>query len=256
MIDHDNLGDFRDAREYDLIVGNYNADRPLIEQWARRLGDPMLDLACGTGRMTIQLAQLGFEVTGVDITPEMLELAQEKAAEAGVSAAWVLADARSFQLGKQFAYIFMLENVFQFLLTRADQEAMLARVREHLQPDGKFMFETRNPTQRFLAEGLHPEAQHFATSGGRRLVVTEQQRYDPTTQIQHYVSRRRWRNSNGQETERTVQTALRYVYPQELEALLYYNGFEIDVCYGDWEQNPLIAASPAMICVCRMRANT
>jgi hypothetical protein len=48
--------------------------------------------------------------------------------------------------------------------------------------------------------------------------------------------------------------ALRYVFPQEMEALLFYNGFQIRACYGNWQQEPLTAASPAMIYVCQRRA--
>jgi len=53
--------------------------------------------------------------------------------------------------------------------------------------------------------------------------------------------------------EKTLRTALRYVFPQEMEALLFYNGFRILSCYGDWQQNHLTAASPAMIYVCQKR---
>jgi len=55
----------------------------------------------------------------------------------------------------------------------------------------------------------------------------------------------------GQCGEKTLRTALRYVFPQEMEALLFYNGFQIRSCYGDWQQEPLTATSPAMIYVCR-----
>jgi len=48
-----------------------------------------------------------------------------------------------------------------------------------------------------------------------------------------------------------LHTALRYVYPQEMEALLYYKGFQIHACYGSWQQEPLTATSPAMIYVCK-----
>src|SRR5437762_109075 len=187
MIDHDNLEEFRDPQTYDLEDEGYYEDYPLTEQWARSLGGPLLDLACGTGRMALRMAELGYQVTGVDITPEMIARARQKAAKQGLSIEWVVADARTFHLQKQFPFIYMLENVFQFFLTRADQEAMLARVREHLLPEGCFLFETRNPTPRNLLEGRRPEPQKFTLPDGGHLVVTEQQYYDPMTQIQHYT---------------------------------------------------------------------
>jgi len=56
-----------------------------------------------------------------------------------------------------------------------------------------------------------------------------------------------------QQDEKTLRTALRYVFPQEMEALLFYNGFQIRTCYGNWQQEPLTATSPSMIYVCQRR---
>lgn len=105
MIDHDNLEDFRDAELYDLRDAGYYDDYPLTEQWARLLGGPLLDLACGTGRMALRMAALGYQVTGVDITPEMIARARQKAAAHSLSIDWMVADARAFQLGKQFSLV-------------------------------------------------------------------------------------------------------------------------------------------------------
>src|SRR5579859_2941734 len=135
-IDHDSLEEFRDPQTYDLECDSYDEDCPFVDQWAQSLGGPLLDLACGTGRMALRLALQGYQVTGVDIVPEMIAQARQKAAERSVSIEWVVADARSFHLQKQFPYIYMLENAFQFFLTREDQEAMLAHVRDHLLPEG------------------------------------------------------------------------------------------------------------------------
>ena len=254
MIDYDSFEEFRDPQTYDLQCDAFDEDCPFVDQWARSLGGPLLDLACGTGRMALRLAAQGYQVTGVDVMPEMIAQARQKAAERSLSIEWVVADARAFHLGKQFSGIYMLMNAFQFILTRADQEAMLACVREHLQPEGYFLFETRNPSPRNLYELRHPEGEKYTTPDREQLVVTEQQYYDPITQIQHYTSTLKFLHPGGQHEERTNRTALRYVFPQEMEALLFYNGFQIHACYGDWQQAPLTAASPAMIYVCQRRA--
>jgi hypothetical protein len=101
---------------------------------------------------------------------------------------------------------------------------MLARVRDHSHPEGCFLFETRNPNSRNLLQVRHPEPRKLTMPDG------------------------------GQQEEKTLRTALRYVFPQEMEALLFYNGFQIRACYGDWQQSPLTATSPAMIHVCRRRS--
>jgi ubiquinone/menaquinone biosynthesis C-methylase UbiE len=254
MIDFDNLDEFRDPQTYDLVDAGYDEDRPLIEQWARSLGGPLLDVACGTGRMAIPLAAQGYQVTGVDIVPEMIAQARQKAAAQAISVEWVVADARAFQLQKQFPFMYMVENAFQFFLTRADQEALLARIREHLPPEGCFLFETRHPSPRNLFEARQPEPQTFTTPDGGRLVITDESPvYDPMTQIQRCVSSYRWLQPGGQQVEQIKRTALRYVFPQEIEALLFYNGFQIRARYGGWRQEPLTATSREMIYVCQRR---
>src|SRR5258708_33395665 len=181
--------------------------------------------------MALRMASLGYQVTFVDITPEMIARARHKAAQPAVSIDWMVADARAFHLQKQFPFIYMLENVLQFSLTREDQEAMLARVREHVLPEGCFLFETRNPSPRNLFEGRRPGGEKFATPDGGQLVTTEEQYYDPMTQIQHYTRHLTFLHPGGQHEEKTLGMALRYLFPQEMEALLFYNGLQIRSCY-------------------------
>ena len=249
MLDYDTYEEFYDPVTYDLECDNFDSDMPLIEKWAQSLGSPLLDLACGTGRMALHLARQGYHVTGVDIISNMIDHAKTKASKSNVSIDWNVADARAFHLNKQFPFIFMLMNAFQFLHTREDHEAMLACVREHLQPDGFFLFETRNPTPRNLFELRHPDGEHYTLPDGGELTVTEQHNYDPITQIQHYTRRLRFPNN----VEKINRTALRYVFPQEMEALLYYNGFKIHTVFGSWKEEPLTATSPAMIYICQSR---
>ena len=91
------------------------------------------------------------------------------------------------------------------------------------------------------------------TPDGRQYVASEQQEYDPITQIQHYTFHDQWLHPEGEPEEKTTRTALRYVFPQEMEALLFYNGFQIHSCYGNWQQEPLTATSRYMIYVCQRR---
>lgn len=254
MLGFDPLEGYRDPQTYDLEEAGHDDDRPFIERWARTLGGPVLDLACGTGTIALSLAEQGYQVVGVDVVPEMIAWAAQKSGKQAKSVHWVVADARAFHLGRQFPFIYMVGNAFQHFLTRADQESLFARVREHLRPEGCFLFGTRNPTPRNLYEARQPEPQRYTTADGRRLVVTERQEYDPIAQIQRYTFLRQWLHPSGRQEETTTSTALRYVFPQEMEASLYYNGFHIRSCYGGWQQEPLTANASEMIYVCERRA--
>jgi 2-polyprenyl-3-methyl-5-hydroxy-6-metoxy-1,4-benzoquinol methylase len=134
----DNLVEYSDPQIYDLENNTFEPDGPFLLEIARRAGNPVLELGCGTGRLTIPMARAGVEMTGLDVVPGMLELAREKAN--GLNIQWVLADARTFQLDRTYRMVFESGSVLQHMLTNADQEAFLARVREHLDDEGLFVF--------------------------------------------------------------------------------------------------------------------
>jgi hypothetical protein len=84
-------------------------------------------------------------------------------------------------------------------------------------------------------------------------MLSEEQEYDPITQIQHYTFHEHWLAPEGLQEKRTYRGALRYVFPQEMEALLHYNGLQMRACYGNWQQEPLTANSREMIYICQRR---
>ncbi len=73
------------------------------------------------------------------------------------------------------------------------------------------------------------------------------------TQIQHYIRHLTFIRPTGERVEKAIRVALRYVFPQKLEALLYFNGLRIRTCYGSWQQEPLTVTSRSMIYVCQRR---
>jgi SAM-dependent methyltransferase len=261
VIDHNNLEEFADPVNYDREDSS-DTGIAFYMALAQETGGPVLELACGTGRVSIPLAQLGFAVTGVDIVGGMLERARSKSA--GLLTRWVEGDARTFDLGEQFRLIFLTGNAFQAFLTNADQAALLDRVRAHLHYEGLFAFETRNPLfpNSQIPEGLfvplatneeEEKGPSFVDINGREVRVSRTRVYDHVAQILHLTAYKRWREG-AEERTKTTRIALRYTFPQELAALLHYNGFAILRQYGDWNGEPLTSASPSIIVVCRKRA--
>jgi len=90
----------------------------------------------------------------------------------------------------------------------------------------------------------------FIDAVGHEVRVSKTRVYDHVPQILHWTTYRRWLDGVEEHTKVT-RIALRYTFPQELAALLYYNGFEIIRPYGDWNLEPLTAASRSIIMVCR-----
>jgi SAM-dependent methyltransferase len=248
--------EYTGAEEYDLENGLDGPELPFYRDLASETGGPVLDLACGTGYLTIPLAEMGLSVTGVDLAPEMLEHARRKTSSLPIY--WVQADCRTLDLKQQFKLVTLTGNAFQEFRTRADQEGLLGSVRRHLAPGGLFAFETRFPR---ASELLTPEAiagdwsedtvwRQFENEHGQTVTVSTQQRHDAVRQTVEYLVHRRWQE-DSQDKVVTERAVLRLVYPQEMETLLHYNGFSIRDAYGDWDRQPLTGNSPRMIYVCQ-----
>lgn len=269
MIDHDNLEEYADPVTYD-IADSSDTGVAFYAALAEETGGPVLEIACGTGRVSIPIASQGFAVTGLDIVPGMLVQAGRKSANLPVR--WVEGDGRSFNLDEHFRLIFLTGNGFQAFLTRGDQESLFACVHAHLHDEGLFAFETRNPrwprADARAGEAPGPglfayletrtaetEGQTYTDRLGRTVRVSRTQVYDPVAQILQWTTYRRWRE-DGRERTKTTRIAVRFTFPQELEALLHYNGFETIRRYGDWNLEPLTGDSPSIIVVCRKQRAT
>jgi hypothetical protein len=183
----------------------------------------------------------------------MLEHARQKAEARNLNIRWVEADARSFDLGTHYRFIFLTGNAFQAFLRRQDQEGLFASVKRHLLPEGIFAFETRNPSGHDLTSQPEEEFdQRYISVEGHNISVSFTQVYDPIAQVMHWTSYRCW-NDAERNHEKQTHIACRFTYPQELMALLHYNGFQIVRQFGNWNQEPLSASSPSIISICRAR---
>jgi SAM-dependent methyltransferase len=262
LLEYNNLEAFSDPVNYDLEDPS-DTGVAFYSALAQEAAGSVLEIACGTGRVTIPIAKLGFPTTGLDIVPGMLERAKSKSA--GLPIRWVEADARTFNLHEQFRFIFLTGNAFQAFVTNSEQAAALQCIRAHLHDEGLFAFETRNPLfpNTKTRVGLFPvletsekeEEQHsFIDLDGHEVRESATQVYDHGAQILHLTGYKRWHDGE-QEHEKITRIALRYTFPQELIALLHYNGFIILRQYGDWNQEPLNATSPSIISVCRKRTS-
>lgn len=117
-------------------------EMPVLLELAKEMGGPILDLACGTGRTTLPVAQAGFEVIGVDLSEPMLARARNKAHELGLAVDFHLQDCRRLELPVIAPMTSMTGNAFQEFLTNDDQDGLLRSVSRHLAPGGVSAFGT------------------------------------------------------------------------------------------------------------------
>ncbi len=167
---------YRDGRHYDLLNSDIVSDIPLYVEESVRAGGSVLELACGTGRLTIPIAQSGVSIVGLDQCPSMLARARAKASVGGIAIPFVESDCRKFELERKFALIFMAFNSMQLLHDSASLEALFRNVRRQLAPGGRFIFDVFNPRVTILArEGTsRTHEREYEDPDGQGTIILEQ----------------------------------------------------------------------------------
>ena len=119
---------------HDIECGAYRADLPLWRRLAAASSGPVLDVGSGTGRVALDLARAGHEVIALDRERELLDALTERARDLPVQA--VVADARSFSLGRRFALVLAPMQTVQLLGGAEGRSEFLRCARAHLSPGG------------------------------------------------------------------------------------------------------------------------
>lgn len=105
----------------------------------------LLDLACGSGRLAVSLAQNGYQVAGLDLSEEMLALADYHARQAGVELELYQGDMTDLSQLENYEYVTCFADSLCYLPTQADLQACFQAVYQHLEPGGKFLFDVITP---------------------------------------------------------------------------------------------------------------
>lgn len=253
MTDYDLIAPF-----YDLEHAHFEEDLSLYTNFAELCGSPVLELACGSGRLLLPLALEGYELTGVDSSARMLKLAQEALEQAGVASQCTLVQENmsTFRLGQQFRLAFIALGSFGHACTRQEQRQTLAAVRDHLTTGGKFILDISNEDARYM-EHLSGQVLHQGTwqreDGAllSHLVSPASSLTKHLLELTHFYEE----HLQGEAVRRTVITTHLYLFERnEVELLLEEAGFIITDVYGDYELNPCEHDSPRMIFIAEARS--
>lgn len=244
---------YEDPDQYDIEYDDLKDD---IDYYLKRIpaGQHVLELGCGTGRVSIELAREGRKVTGLDISRPMLEVASQKAHEAGVGIELLEADCRNFLLNKGFPWVIFPFNSFCHLHDLSSIEGCLRSVVNHLEPDGRFILDLVNPTYELLtcSPDDNPAVAEFPDTLGRgQIVIREFAVYDELAQIKRIT----WTYWLGDGLVKTTHLNMRLFYPQEIDGLLHYNGLEVIERSGNYDGCPFADGSPRHLLVCRVAKN-
>lgn len=240
----ENLSEYQSPDLYDSEYGRYTGDFSIFVGVKDQ--GLALDLACGTGRLTIALAKSGLDCIGLDICSPMLEKARKKSE--GLSISYIQGNFRDFNMNPKMDLIIMGGNAFQALLKNEDQQRLLFSVRSSLKKDGIFIFDTRNPTLSQLRTQQEFEFWHeFTDHTGDEVKVFGRQTYFPSKETVLYETKRVWKDK-----ETITKIELRFTSAQEIRTLLEKAGLQIIELYGDVDKSPLTEKSPSIIVYCKL----
>lgn len=222
-----------------------------IEFWvarARASGGPVLEIACGTGRVSWPIARAGIEIVGLDLGPAMLDQAERKRqhepADVSARARFVRADMSDFDLGTQFALVIIPFRAFQVLLTVEEQRRALGTIRRHLRPDARLIIDIFDPRldllmdENFVPRREIPDFRHPST--GHTVKVEVLERTNDRLQ-QRLVERWRFRETAADGTvtrEEHERLELRWTFRYEMRHLFELCDYVIEEELSDFRGAP------------------
>jgi SAM-dependent methyltransferase len=206
-------------------------------------GGRVLELAIGTGRVAVPLAERGVPVTGIELSAPMVARLREKADESAIPV--VLGDMATARAPGEYRLVYLVFNTISNLLSQDEQVACFRNAARHLEPGGRFVIELWVPDLRRLPPDR--DATVEVSEPGYLLVDT----YDVLRQ--HVVSHHVRFDESRQAT--LGRSPHRYVWPAELDLMGRLGGFELESRHADWSGAEFTATSDSHVSVYRLASS-
>ncbi len=250
---------------YDLFAPLYDGDAEVLRapsgdisfyvEEARRCGGPVLELACGTGRVLLPTARAGVEAVGLDASRGMLERLRAKLpaepAEVRARVEVVEGDMESFDLHRRFSLVTVPFRSIGHLLEIDAQVRFLETVRRHLLPGGRLAFDFFHPDLARLAAPQPERLDLEREEGGRR--VRRHSSTVPRAARQVLDLSVRWEieSPGGEVEEVRMGLPIRWFHRFEIEHLLARCGLEVEAVYGGFDRRPFEEGAGEMVFLAR-----
>jgi len=256
---------YSDGAWYDAEYVHIGGDIPYYASVAVNVGSPVLELACGTGRLTIPMAQAGAEAVGIDVAAGMIEHANDKRDMLPQAdqdrLEFLIGDMRSVRLDRRFDGVIIAFNTLMHMTTDDDLEQCLETARAHLTPKGRLYMDVHTPHPAVVPRqdpaGRYDPQEMIDPHSGDRYVVTENNSYDERHQLNYmqFFYQKVDRDGNDIGAERKLTLTLRVIFPRELDRWLHAGGFEIEEEWDDFDKVDQFSGSGGRrVLVARLRS--
>jgi SAM-dependent methyltransferase len=245
-VEHAEIWDEDAARRYDTPgVGMFAPEvlGPTVERLEALAGrGRALEMAIGTGRVAIPLAEAGVSVAGIELCQPMVDQLRTKAGEEALPV--VLGDMTTARVDGEFSLVFLVFNGISNVLTQERQIAVFENAARHLAPGGCFVIELWVPDLRTLPPGRTGSV--FAALPGYLGVDV----FEPVAQqvVSHHVTF----DADGGTSARIFRSPHRYVWPAELDLMARIAGFRLESRHAGWSEEPFTAESSSHVSVYRL----
>ena len=241
---HEDTWDIEAATGYDTPGSGMFAPEvlgPTVDRLAELAGaGRALEFAIGTGRVAVPLRERGIPVTGIELSPPMVDQLRTKADETTIPV--VVGDMATAVAPGIYTLVYLIYNGISNLLTQAEQIACFRNAARHLTAGGRFVIELWVPELPPLPPGQ--QAIVGRAEPGYLLVDT----YDVLAQ--HVVSHH-FRFGKGRRA-RVFRSPHRYIWPAELDLMAQVAGFELESRHADWARSDFTVASRSHVSVYRL----
>jgi SAM-dependent methyltransferase len=241
------------ARFYDAENADLTDDLLLYSELAEEFGDPILDIGCGTGRVTLHLAQEGYRVTGIDRSREMLARGEKKLAlmpDLKPLVTLVYGDALKADLAGRFNLVIVSYNSLMHFKEQADQLAILHRCCDRLADGGHLIIDLPNAGEAFGTQddgAIVLERTFIEPESGHTVMQQSVSSLDRAAQQLHVTWIYDEITQDGTVRRTFAPLVLRYVFPGEMDLMLAAAGLRRVQFYGDYLREPFTDGSPHMI---------
>lgn len=229
----------REAEYYDLFT-EWREDTDFFITIAKQYGGPILEVGCGTGRVTKHIAAAGISIDGFDSSPERLRIAREALpAESGVN--FFCQDMRDFSLPGSYQLVMFPYRVLQELATTAEKIQCLSRVRDHVEEGGLVLIDNYNPSIPMLARDPAASTRVMEKTGPSGEIIRRTDRVvsrDYLSQTQQLEVVYDVKHADGRAEHHVIPYETSYMFRFELEHLLARCGFAIREIWGGFEFEP------------------
>nr|WP_321512137.1 class I SAM-dependent methyltransferase [uncultured Hyphomonas sp.] len=231
------------ADEYDLLhnPGTTEAAIELLSEFA--LPGRTLELAIGTGRVALPLAERGCRIEGIEASPLMVEKLRQKPGGHGIPV--TIGDMSEVKADGMFDFIFLIFNTLYNLTSQAAQVNCFRNAASMLAPGGAFLIEAFVPDLSQFHDHRSVKPRHVGFSS----LALEAAVHDPTTQrIDYQVLR------VTSEGTKLTPLPMRYAWPQETDLMAQLAGMDLETRWGGWDKSDFTANSRMHISVYRKPA--